>query len=108
MGDDRCGERLMESLSSDKADRAKQDLKRFKGDMAVVVTKGEVQAIIPKEMSRSIYYGIMPYIMIDEEGFKFFEKGLTGRKLAPPKVIENNWYMPDSYYERRPLYQRTL
>ncbi|KAK7074461.1 hypothetical protein SK128_019350 [Halocaridina rubra] len=104
MGDKRCGEYLMGSLDSQKAKMAKTDLEKFKKGMAIVVTKESMQAVIPKEYSRSVCYGIIPYILIDEEGFKFFERGLTGRKLAPARVIENTWYMPDEFYLKKPSY----
>ncbi|XP_066948841.1 uncharacterized protein [Macrobrachium rosenbergii] len=108
MGDKRCGEYLLGSLDSEKTGRAKSELDKFKKGMAIVVTKENMQAVIPKEYSRSVCYGIIPYILIDEEGFKFFERGLTGRKLAPARVIENTWYMPDSYYLKKPSYERTM
>ncbi|XP_037804207.1 uncharacterized protein LOC119598605 [Penaeus monodon] len=108
MKDKRCGDRLLESLDSEKAGRAKADLEKFKSGMAIVVTKEKMQAVIPREFARSVCYGIMPYILIDEEGFKFFERGLTGRKLAPARVIENTWYMPDSYYLKKPSFERTM
>ncbi|XP_068240460.1 uncharacterized protein [Palaemon carinicauda] len=108
MGDKRCGEYLLGSLDSEKTGRAKSELDKFKKGMAIVVTKESMQAVIPKEYSRSVCYGIIPYILIDEEGFKFFERGLTGRKLAPARVIENTWYMPDSYYMKKPSFERTM
>lgn len=105
MNDQRCGEALLESLDSEQAGRAKGDLHKFRKGMAIVVTKSDMQAVIPREFARSICYGIVPYLLIDEEGFKFFERGLTGRKLAPARVIENTWYMPDSYYAKKPSFE---
>ncbi|XP_071523601.1 uncharacterized protein [Panulirus ornatus] len=105
MNDQRCGEAFLETLDSEQAGRAKADLRKFKRGMAIVVTKSDMQAVIPREFARSICYGIVPYLLIDEEGFKFFERGLTGRKLAPARVIENTWYMPDSYYAKKPSYE---
>ncbi|KAK4286767.1 hypothetical protein Pmani_040141 [Petrolisthes manimaculis] len=106
MQDKRCGESLVHSLnSSDQSDRAKRELEKFKTGMAIVVTKENMQAVIPREFARSVCYGIVPYVLIDEEGIKFFERGLTGRKLAPARVIENTWYMPDSYYSKKPFFQ---
>lgn len=108
MQDKRCGESFLETLDSEKAGKAKSELDKFKKGMAIVVTKADMQAVIPKEFARSICYGIVPYLLIDEEGFKFFERGLTGRKLAPAKVIENTWFMPDSYYAKKPSYERSI
>ncbi|XP_042234482.1 uncharacterized protein LOC121874418 [Homarus americanus] len=108
MQDKRCGESFLETLDSEKAGRAKSELHKFKKGMAIVVTKADMQAVIPREFARSICYGIVPYLLIDEEGFKFFERGLTGRKLAPARVIENTWYMPDSYYAKKPLFERSM
>ncbi|RXG72657.1 hypothetical protein Avbf_07855 [Armadillidium vulgare] len=106
MGDERCGGQFLKSLGADKTGKASREMDKFRKGMAVVIAKDNVQAVIPRIYARSIYYGIMPYLLIDEEGFKFFEKGLTGRKLAPSRVIENTWFQPDSYYQKSVLAQQ--
>lgn len=104
VADERCGGELITSLKTGSAGWSAKEIEKFKKGMAVVVAKDDIEAVIPKHHARSIYYGIMPYLLIDEEGFKFFERGLTGRKLAPSRVIENTWYQPDSYYQKAVLY----
>ena len=105
IGDSRVGNQILEGLDNTST-KAKADLSKFRQGMAVVVTQSSVQAVIPRQYARSVYYGIMPYLLIDEQGFKFFERGLTGRKLAPTKVIENTWCMDDNYYKKQILYTK--
>ncbi|XP_069938807.1 uncharacterized protein [Cherax quadricarinatus] len=85
--DKRCGESFLETLDSEKASKAKSELHKFKKGMAIVITKDDMQAVIPKEFARSICYGIVPYLLIDEEGFKFFERDLV-IKTTPDLVIK--------------------
>lgn len=104
-GDKRIGNQVLEGLDQT-SNQAKEDLSKFREGMAIVVTQSSVQAVIPRRFARSVYYGIMPYLLIDEQGFKFFERGLTGRKLAPSKVIENTWRRKDDYYKKQILFTR--
>ncbi|XP_018008482.1 uncharacterized protein LOC108666173 [Hyalella azteca] len=106
MGDERAGNQVLEGLDQT-SQKAKADIARFRQGMAVVVTQSSVQAVIPRRYARSVYYGIMPYLLIDEQGFKFFERGLTGRKLAPSKIIENTWFKDDDYYKKQILYTKS-
>lgn len=106
MGDDRCGNQVLEGLDKT-SKKAKADIARFRDGMAVVIAQSSVQAVIPRRYARSVYYGIMPYLLIDEQGFKFFERGLTGRKLAPSKVIENTWCKEDDYYKKQILFTKS-
>uniref|UniRef100_A0A6A7FVK1 Muscle M-line assembly protein unc-89 isoform X2 n=1 Tax=Hirondellea gigas TaxID=1518452 RepID=A0A6A7FVK1_9CRUS len=108
MSDERCGHQVIDGLEqATLGTKAKADLSRFRQGMAVVVTQSSIQAVIPRRYARSVYYGIMPYLLIDEQGIKFFERGLTGRKLAPSKVIENTWCKKDDYYTKQILYTKS-
>ena len=98
MRDNRCNDSIIQTLGGKNTEKFKAEMEKFKKGMAVVIVKENVQAVIPRTYARSVCYGIMPYILIDEEGFKFFERGLTGRKLAPHRIIQNTWFKDDSYY----------
>ena len=104
MSDERISNNVLQSL--DMPTKGKADVAKFREGMAIVIAQASVQAVIPRKYARSVYYGIMPYILIDEQGFKFFERGLTGRKLAPSKIIENTWFKGDDYYQRSILYSK--
>ncbi|XP_030763378.1 uncharacterized protein LOC115887954 isoform X2 [Sitophilus oryzae] len=69
-------------------------MRRMRLDVPVLVTRGQLQAVIPKEAARGVLAGRVPYILIDESGVNNFKpmhmlSNVAGLNKNREKRIEN-------------------
>ncbi|KAF7283307.1 hypothetical protein GWI33_000938 [Rhynchophorus ferrugineus] len=69
-------------------------MRRMRLDVPVLVTRGQLQAVVPKEAARGVLAGRVPYLLIDESGVNNFKpmhilSHVAGLNKNRDKRIEN-------------------